>query len=107
MLEHNTTMKHTRTLFTALLLVSLSAFTLHPTAPTSKEGDAAAQRAQDNTFAELAKLPFSFMLRGKSSDELFREWKRTDLTRELDAQRRSARAHGGMRLRAFKCGLSR
>jgi alpha-galactosidase len=81
-------MKHTPTLFTALLLTSLSAFTLQAATPTSEENAAAVQWAQSNVFAEQAKVPFSFMLDGKSSDELLRNWKRTDAVRELDAQRR-------------------
>jgi alpha-galactosidase len=70
------------------LLVSLSVFTLHAATPTSEENAAAAQWAKSSVFAEHARLPFSFTLGGKSSDELLRDWKRTDATRELDAQRR-------------------
>ncbi len=80
-------MKHILTLIlTALLLSPLAA--LHAAAPTSEENTAAAQWAQSNIFAEAAKLPFHFTLGGKSSDELLRDWKRTDATRELDAQPR-------------------
>jgi alpha-galactosidase len=78
-------MKHTPTLFTALLLTSLSVFTLQAATPTSEENAAAVQWAQSNVFAEQAKVRFSFTLGGKTSDELLRNWKRTDATRELDA----------------------
>jgi alpha-galactosidase len=70
------------------LLVLSGALTLHAAAPTSEENAAAAQWAQSNVFAERAKLPFSFVLDGKSSDELLRDFKSTDATRELDTQRR-------------------
>ena len=79
-------MKTTPTLLTAILLAPLAA--LHAAKPTSEEKTAAEQWAQSNVFTEPAKLPFSFTLAGKSSDELLRDWKRTDATRELDAQRR-------------------
>ena len=71
-----------------LLLTSLSALTLHAATPTSEENAAAAQWAKSSVFAEQARLPFSFTLGGKLSDELLRDWKRTDATRELDAKRR-------------------
>ena len=77
----------------ALLLAPLAA--LHAAAPTSEEITAAAQWAQSNVFAEHAKLPFSFTLGGESSDELLRDWKRTDATHELEAQRRE-RTHTWM-----------
>lgn len=70
------------------LLASFSVLTLHAAKPTSEENAAAEQWAQSNVFTESAKLPFSFALAGKSSDELLRDWKRADATRELDAQRR-------------------
>jgi alpha-galactosidase len=70
------------------LLASFSAITLHAATPTPEENDAAAQWAKRHVFAEQSKLPFSFTLGGKSSDELLRDWKRTDASRELDAQRR-------------------
>lgn len=73
-------------LLTALLLAPLAA--LHAAVPTSEEITAAAQWAQSNVFAEQAKLPFSFTLGGKSSNELLRDWKRTDATHELDGLRR-------------------
>jgi len=72
----------------SVLLASLSVLTLHAAKPTPEENAAAEQWAQSNVFTESAKLPFSFALAGKSSDELLRGWKRTDATRELDAQRR-------------------
>jgi alpha-galactosidase len=70
------------------LLASFSAITLPAATPTPEENDTAAQWAKNHVFAEEAKPPFSFTLGGKSSDELLRDWKRTDATRELDAQRR-------------------
>ena len=79
-------MKPALTLLIAILLAPLAA--LHAAKPTSEEKTAAEQWAQSNVFTEPAKLPFSFTLAGKSSDELLRDWKRTDATRELDAQRR-------------------
>jgi alpha-galactosidase len=77
-------MNHTLT----FLLASFSAITLHAATPTPEENDAAAQWAKRHVFAEQAKLPLSFTFGGKSSDELLRDWKRTDAVRELDAQRR-------------------
>ena len=79
-------MKLSITLLTTLLLAPLAA--MHAAAPTSEEVTAAAQWAQNNVFTEQARLPFSFVLGGKSSGELLRDWKRTDATRELDGQRR-------------------
>lgn len=72
--------------FLTVLLASLAA--LHAADPNIEENAAARQWALANVFAEEAKLPFSFTLGGKSSDELLGGWKRTDATRELDAQRR-------------------
>jgi len=77
-------MNHTLT----FLLASFSAITLHAATPTPEENDAAAQWAKHHVFAQQAKLPFSFTLGGKSSDELLRDWKQTDATRALDTQRR-------------------
>ena len=71
----------------AFLLVSLSVSTLHAAIPTPEESAAAAQWAKSHVFAEQAKLPFSFALGGKLSDDLLRDWKQTDAVRELDAQR--------------------
>ncbi len=79
-------MKPTLTLCTALLLAPLAV--LHAADPISEENSAAKQWAQTHVFAEEAKLPFSFTLGGKSSDELLRDWKQTDAVRELDAQHR-------------------
>ena len=79
-------MKHTLTLLTALLLAPLAA--LHAATPTSQENSIANQWSQDTVFAEQAKLPFSFTLGGKASNELLRNWKRTDAERNLDAQLR-------------------
>lgn len=70
------------------LLASFSAITLHAATPKPEENDAAAQWAKRHVFAQQAKLPFSFTLGGKSSDELLRDWKQTDATRALDTQRR-------------------
>ena len=81
-------MKTSPPVLAALLLAPLSALTLHAATPTAEENAAAMQWAQSNVFAEQAKLPFSFTLGGKSSDELLRDGKRTDATRELNAQRR-------------------
>jgi hypothetical protein len=81
-------MKRSLNLLAALLLASLSVFTLHAAVPTSEENAAAAEWAKSHIFAEQTKLPFSFTLGGKSSDELLRDWKRTDATRALDAERR-------------------
>ena len=77
-------MNHTLT----FLLASFSALTLHAATPTSEENAAVVQWAQSHVFAEQAKLPFSFTLGGKSSDELLRDWRRIDATRELDTLRR-------------------
>ena len=81
-------MKTSPPVLAALLLALFSALTLHAATPTAEENAAAMQWAQSNVFAEQAKLPLSFMLGGKSSDELLRDGKRTDATRELDTQRR-------------------
>ena len=83
--------RYYRPVLAALLLAPLAA--LHAATPTSEENAAAEQWAQSNVFAEPAKLPFSFTLAGKSSDELLRDWQRTDATRELDAQRRERTLH--------------
>ena len=79
-------MKHTFTLLTALLLAPLAA--LHGEMPTVEETFTATRWAQSTVFAEQAKQTFSFVLGGKSADELLRDWKRTEARRELDAQRR-------------------
>ncbi|MEI6466692.1 MAG: hypothetical protein WCQ89_18325, partial [Verrucomicrobiota bacterium] len=79
-------MKRTITLLAALLLASLAV--LHAELPTPQEISIARQWALSRVFTEDAKLPFSFTLGGKSSDELLRTWKRTEATRELDTQRR-------------------
>jgi len=74
------------TLLSALLLAPLAA--LLAELPTPQENSIARQWAQSRVFAEDAKLPFSFTLGGKLSDELLRDWKRTDATSELDTRRR-------------------
>jgi alpha-galactosidase len=74
------------TLLTALLLVSLDG--LHAANPTSVENSAAMEWANDHVFAQQAKIPFSFTLGGKSAGEAMRDWKQTDASRELNAQRR-------------------
>ena len=79
-------MKRTITLLAALLLAPLAV--LHAELPTPQENSIARQWAQCRVFTEDVKLPFSFTLGGKSSDELLRDWKRTDATRELATQRR-------------------
>lgn len=79
------TLKPTLT-FLTVLLAPLAA--LHAADPNIEENAAARQWAQANVFAEEAKLPFSFIIGGKSSDELLRDWKQSDATRALDVQRR-------------------
>lgn len=71
-----------------LLFASLIALTLHAEQPTPEETSAAKQWAQNNVSPDHGKLPFSFTLDGKASNELLRDWKRTDAVRDLDAQRR-------------------
>ncbi|NBV85307.1 MAG: hypothetical protein EBS01_03355 [Verrucomicrobia bacterium] len=71
-----------------LLFTALIALTLHAEQPTAQETSAAEQWGQSHVFPEGAKPPFSFVLGGKSSDELLRNWKRTDAVRDLDAKRR-------------------
>jgi alpha-galactosidase len=78
-------MKPTLT-FLTVLLAPLAA--LHAADPNIEENGAATQWAKSKIFAEQTKLPFSFMLGGKPAEELLRDWKRTDATRELDARRR-------------------
>jgi len=79
-------MKTTLSLLATLLLAQLAIS--HAAVPSLQENAAAAQWSQANVFAEQAKLPFSFVLGGKSSDALLPDWKRTDAVRDLDAQRR-------------------
>ena len=79
-----TSMKPVLILFPALLLAPLAA--THAAAPSSIENAAAVQWAQNNVFPEQGRLPFSFVLGGKSSGELLHDWKRTDATREPDGQ---------------------
>ena len=79
-------MNPTLTFITTLLLAQLAV--LHAELPTPQENSIARQWAQSRVFTEDAKLPFSFALGGKSSDELLRDWKQSDATRALDAQRR-------------------
>jgi alpha-galactosidase len=74
------------TILTALLLVSLDG--LHAANPTSVENSAAMEWANDHVFAQQSKIPFSFTLGGKSAGEAMRDWKQTDASRELNAQRR-------------------
>ena len=71
-----------------LLFASLIALTLHAEQPTSEETSAAKQWSQSNVFPDHTKLPFSLTLDGKASNELLRDWKRTDAVRDIDAQRR-------------------
>ncbi|MBI5822170.1 MAG: alpha-galactosidase [Verrucomicrobia bacterium] len=79
-------MKSTLTFLTTLLLAVVA--TLHAAAATSWKENSAMQWSQGNLFAEQAKKPFCFTLGGKPSGELLRDWKRADVTHELDAQRR-------------------
>jgi alpha-galactosidase len=71
--------------FVALWFVALS---LRAATSTAEENAAAAAFAQSNVYANPERTAFSFALGGKSSGALLRDWKRTDVTRELDAQRR-------------------
>ena len=71
-----------------VLLTSLFALTLHAEQPTAQETSTAKHWAQTELFPDGLKQPFSFVLGGKSSDKLLRDWKRTDAVRDLDAQRR-------------------
>jgi len=64
------------------LFASLTALALHAATPTSEENSAAKQWAHSNVFAKQAEVPFSFLLGGKPSGEMLRDWKRTDVTRE-------------------------
>jgi alpha-galactosidase len=70
----------------ALLLTPLAA--LHAMTSTSQENLIAKQWSQDNVFAEKAKLPISFILDGRTSNDLLSHWRRSDAERHLDAQRR-------------------
>lgn len=79
-------MKHTLTLITVLLLAALTS--LHAEIPTSLETSAAKQWEQSNLFANGAVAPFSFVIDGKLSSEVMRDWKHSDSERNLDAQRR-------------------
>jgi hypothetical protein len=67
-------MNPTLTFITTLLLAQLAV--LHAELPTPQENSIARQWAQSHIFAEQAKLPFSFVFGGKSSDELMLDWKR-------------------------------
>jgi alpha-galactosidase len=71
---------------TALLPAPL--VSLHAATPTSQENSIVKQWSQEAVFGEHATLPFSFTLGGKASNQLLRDWKRSDESRELDAQRR-------------------
>ncbi|MEI6873259.1 MAG: alpha-galactosidase, partial [Verrucomicrobiota bacterium] len=70
-----------------VLFTALIALTLHAEQRTPQETSAAEHWSQTNLFPDGTKHPFSFMLGGKSSDELLPDWKRTDAVRDLDAQR--------------------
>ena len=74
----------------ALAFVALwfAGLTLHAATSTAEENRAAAAWAQSNVYANPERTAFSFALGGKSSGALLRDWKRTEVTRELDAQRR-------------------
>jgi alpha-galactosidase len=71
-----------------LLIVLSGALSLQAAVPTAEENAAAAQWAQSRVFTEDKKLPFSFTRAGESSNALLHDWKRTDATHEMDAQRR-------------------
>ncbi len=79
-------MTHAFLSLTALLLVPL--VSLHAATPTAQENSTAKQWSQNAVFGEPATLPFSFTFVGKSSNQLLRDWKFSDETRELDSQRR-------------------
>jgi alpha-galactosidase len=79
-------MKHALHLLTALLLAPLAA--VHAALPTEEENASALDWAQSNVFAEQAKTPFSFVFGGTPAGRLLDDWKHTNATRELDAQRR-------------------
>ena len=106
-------MKTTLTILAALLLAPLRRAACGDTDIARKHCCHA--MVTRNVFAEQAKLPFSFTLGGKTSDELLRDWDRSDATRELDAQRREhtlAWIDGktGLQVRLCRgdvCGLSR
>lgn len=70
-------------LFTALI-----ALTLQAEQPTPQETSTAEHWSQTNLFPDGMKQSFSFVLGGKASAELLRDWKRTDAVHALDAQRR-------------------
>ena len=72
----------------AFVVLWFGALTLHAATSTAEENAAAAAWAQSNFYANSERTAFSFTLGGKSSGALLRDWKRTDVTRELDAQRR-------------------
>ena len=72
----------------AFVVLWFGAFTLHAATSTAEENAAAAAWAQSHVYANPERTAFSFTLGGKSSGALLRDWKRTDVTRELDAQRR-------------------
>jgi alpha-galactosidase len=78
-------MKHMFTLIIALLLVP--PFALHAAKPTPDENAAATQWAQRNVYPDQEKAPFSFLIGGKASSEVLRDWKRMDDERDLDEQR--------------------
>ena len=83
-MQHPTRRKLTLT----VLFVALIVLTLQAEQPTPQETSAAEHWAQTNLFPDGIKQSFSFVLGGKSSDELLPDWKRTDDVRDLDAQRR-------------------
>ncbi len=71
--------------FVALWFVAL---TLRAATSTAEENAAAAAWAQSNVYENPERTAFSFALGGKASGALLRDSKRTEVTRELDAQRR-------------------
>ncbi|MCX6901058.1 MAG: alpha-galactosidase [Verrucomicrobia bacterium] len=82
-------MKHTFTLFAALLFASLSfGGRAESATPTSGECATAKQWLKTALLADKTGKPFSFVYEGKPSSRLLGEWKATKATRALDAKRR-------------------
>jgi alpha-galactosidase len=78
-----------KAVFLGLLLSPLAPLAALPGAtPTSQENAVAKQWAQSNLFPGSAKAPFRFLIGGKVSSEVMRDWQCMDAERNLDAQRR-------------------
>jgi hypothetical protein len=72
----------------AFVVLWFGSLTLHAATSTAEENAAAATWPQSIVYANPERPAFSFTLGGKLSGALLRDWKRTDVTRELDPQRR-------------------